>query len=77
MIGPQCPIPIGFIGFETPARRISLSMISCNAGSASSPYGRGQCGTTYPASTRSRAVGAGCVGEPTAYFDAARVVFGG
>ena len=29
-----------------PARRISSSMISCSAGSASSPYGRGQCGTT-------------------------------
>ena len=46
MIGPQCPMPIGFSGLETPARRISPSMISCNAGSASSPYGRGQWGTT-------------------------------
>ena len=44
--GPQWPMPIGFIGFVTPARLISSSMISCSSGSASRPQGVGQCGTT-------------------------------
>ena len=41
----------------TPARRISSSMMSWSSGSASRPYGWGQCGTTKPASTSSRGVG--------------------
>ena len=52
-------MPIGLTGCDTPARRISSSMMSWSSGSASSPYGSGQCGTTYPASTSCFGVGFG------------------
>ena len=38
--------PMGLMGRGTPAFFNSSEMTSCSSGSASSPHGRGQCGTT-------------------------------
>ena len=45
-VGPAQPIPIGLLGRRTPARLSSSSITNWSIGSASSPYGRGQCGAT-------------------------------
>ena len=76
MIGPQCPMPIGFIGFDTPAAPHLALDDQLQRGIGVESVRAGQCGTTKPASTRSRGVGAGCSVNQRANLDAARVVFG-
>ena len=46
IVGAAQPMPIGLVGRDTPAARSSSSMSSWCIGSASSPHGSGQWGTT-------------------------------